>query len=813
MNLNSLIKQFRYYFDIRGIETDELPNAPTGWRELLIEYSRSKTYGALLRNITGQLDFASRTKGAYLLRREYAKYRLLARINLRINEDTRKPYNTYENIYTGQIDFSKKIDRQASFTVNAKSLDFSQNIDAYDSQQFQISLADGINLELPGIALAEIANLLPSGPPDGAIHSDYFPPVQVVNNTQNSIAPSVQSVPYVQLRNPDFSTQTNWVFDCQYTGKLQISNNIAFTVFNDFGVKHLRLKIVDQTGATIISIYDDSVGGETSLSYTFNSVISVTRGQKLFLYMQQVDAETINTGITITSGQIDFSYNTITPPTMCQAITGVQLFARLLQAMNINQDSSPNLPVTYQSFLLSGALAPLVFSCSDSIRAAQGSIFHAGDTIGPGIYKVIVGSVIYSGTTYTLNQQFAFVNTATMFTGTGVIQKIQSAFVGNVYNVGDGLQAGGTYQVEGLNAGIVTYNSTPYTIGQTFKFVLGVDTFTASNDSMFVKQIAIDPQIIISFADVFQTIKSVNGGDCAFGVNRYKALNDTPAELAKQLTGIPFIETLASVYKAGINQVSLGNLSKDWQSECALDMMYNTIDVGQKDQQYDALNGYNEVSSTQSYASALLTPVAKLNLVSPIRFDPYGAETIRITQNDTAASRSDNDTFGFWINTARVRGASFEYYRPLGSEGLLQPIVGVPDSYYNYKLSPKTNLQRGDRYLASIFYNMSGYQLQLTGYLKNVAMSYVGLDGVRVSESEPIEIATLGKPYFIPEYIVDTIPTPDISSNEYADLNFNINGNNWKAFVVAYKSNPAMGKPQQVKFLLTANNDMSRMVR
>lgn len=795
MNLNSLIKQFLFKFDIRGIDTETLPNSPTGWRDMLVEYSRSKTYNGILRNITGQLDFFG--KAAYILRREYAKYRLMARVNFLIDRDTRQPYNTYENLYTGQIDFSKKVDKQGTFTVGAKSLDFSQNIDAYDATPYSISLQHGINLELPGIALNEIASFIPSGPPDGNIHSDYFPPLQLVNNTQNSIDVSAQTVPYGQLRAPDFSTVPNWFYQCRLTGKLQITGNITYNVVNaTVGSHHLKLYVIDDSGTIIIPIFDDTVGpGVITNTFTFNSVINVTVNQRLFLYMQQVEAETANTGITITNGEIDLAYQTITPPTMCQAIRGTQLFARLLQAMNVNQDSGPNLPVDFQSFLLSGALAPLVFTSSDSIRAAQGSIFITGNTIGPGVYKVISGSVTYAAVVYLTGQQFSFIATSTTFTGDGVVQKIQSVLVGNVYNIGDSLQAGGTYLVGGDNGGTVTYNGVIYNVGDFFKFVLGQDSFTGSDDSMYVKQIAIDPQISISFADFYQSVKSANGGDCAFGVNPK-----------------PFIETLANVFM-GSGTVNLGNVPKDWQSECATDMLYNTIKVGQKKAQYDAINGLNEVCGEQYYSSPMLTPAAELNLFSPVRFDPYGIESARITQNDTAASRSDNGTFGIWINTTPVSETPFEYYRPLGSEGLLQPISGVPDSYYNYKLSPKTCLKRGDRYLASIYFGMSGYQLTLTGHENNIGMSYVGLDGVRIVEADPVQIAGLGAAYFIPEYYNFTIPGGLIDTNSYADMSFVVNGNVMRGFVMSYKCNFANNVPQPVKLLLGPGNDLGKAVR
>lgn len=794
--LNDLLKQFRFYFDIRGIETDELPNAPTGWRDLLVEYTRSKTYMGLLRNISGQLDFSGHA--AFLLRREYAKYRLMARMNLRIDMDTRQPYNTYSEIYNGRLDFSQKVDKQGSFSVGAKSTDFSVNIDAYDTQDFAIPLTDAISIELPGIALDEIAALIPGVPPDGNRHSDYFPPIQIVNNTQNSTAASVQAVPYGQLRGPDFSSSLNWFYNCQLTGKLLISGSLNITIFNGTGPHHLQLCIFNQFGAIVFTFYDAVPSSEFTINVAVNLSLDVTYGDKLFLYMRQVDAESADTGININGGQINLSYKTITPPTMCKAISGSQLFGSLLQAMNINQDSGPNLPVAFQSFLLSGALNALYFTCSDSIRTADGSLFAAGNTMSPGIYKVISGSITYAAIVYPVNSTFTFINTNPTFSGSGIVQKIQNIFIGTLYNIGDTLQAGGTYLVEGTVGGTVTYNAIIYNVGEFFTFVLGFDTFSGSDDTMFVKQVATDPQIVISFQKFFQCLRSIQGGDCAFGVEN----------------GLPFIETLANVFRAGIGLTDLGIVPKDWQSSCASDMLYNTINVGQKTGQYDAINATQEVSAEQTYSSAQLTPATTLNLVSEVRFDPFGIEIVRITQNDTAASRSDNDTWGIWIDKANpVPIDLFEYWRPLGSTGLSQPIVGVPQEYYNWMLSPKRNLLRGARYLASIFYHMPGYQLRLTGFTKNISMVTVDLAGVRVAEADPVEIATLGKPYFVPEYYSFNIPGGLIDANSYADIKFTVNGNQMRGFVSDYKSNLATEKPSSIKLLLGPNENLGLSVR
>lgn len=808
-DLNNVLKQFRFIFNILGKET-ELREAPTGWREMNVEYSRSKQYSGLIRNVTGQLDFTG--QAAMILRREYAKYRLFANVLFGVLEDTRNPYNTYASIYNGRLDFTQKVDKQGSFTVGAKTEDFTTNIDANDGTQYSIPLTDGINLEIPGLKLTETPQLLFATTPD--FRSNAFFQVSIASYNQLSVAPSIQATGFLQTDTPVFDkTQNNFFFIARTDTKVTIQGGANTSIqsgtyeFNIYKSDGTLVKTLATTPAVTTTV---------EFTFNFNFNIDVVKDDRLFFYIKRIGG-TLDSfkGVNIQNSQLFLSYSTITPPTMCQALTGQQLFSKLLQAMNVNFDNRPNSPVVNQSFLLNTSLAPLVFTSSDSIRQAQGSIYIAGDIIGPGIYKVLSGSVTYNSNTYVTGTQFSFVTGVLTFSGGGVVQKIQSVFAGYVYNPGSSLQAGGTYLVQGIAPAYVVYNGHSYQVGQTFKYILGVETYTVVNDptgSIFVELISLEPQIIISLADFFQTIKSVQGGDAAMGVDRYIAINNTPAELTKQAQGIPYIETLGYVYRAGVSAGNLGNVPKDWQSNNANDMQFNKIKVGQNDQQYDAINGVQEVSSEQYYGTNLLNPNTELNLISPTRFDPYGAELIRVSQADSASSRSDNDTWGFWINQTPVQGEPFTYYRPLGAGGLIS-ITGVDPSYYNWKLSPKHNLLRGSRYLASIFYGMQGQYIYLTGAKKNIGMVTIETDGTRTSESDPIAISSLKNPYFIPEYYSFNIPGDLIDSVPYGELSFNVNGNTWKGFVVDYKANLATKKPQQIKLLLSPNNILSNAVR
>lgn len=828
-------KRFRWFLNPRGTGDLELENAPNGWMDTNVTYTRSAKYSGLVRAFTLPLKLVR--QAAFIARLEFWVHFLTSNVTFTATRLIDGVTN-YKTLFTGILDFSKAVDNLTSFDVPAIPNDFSANIDAYDTVQYSIPLdvPEAINLELTPITLSEIANLLPSGPPDGILHSDYFPPIQVVNNQQSALNASVQSVQYGQQRTPDFSTSLNWFFDCQFSGKVPMSGSVQIAIDTVIGSKHVIVGIFDNTGALIYTLIEGNgatftfigneigtTGGGIVALVNVNTVLNVTKGQKLFLYVQQVDAESDSSGATIQGGELDISYKTSSSASMCKALRGHDLFAALLQAMNMNNDSGPNLPVPNQSFLLD-KLKNVVYTSSDSIRAATGSIYRAADGLYPGTYLVIVGTVNYNGGVFTTGDKFAYVNGHDSFTGDGVVQKIQSITVDSVYNIGDTLQPGGTYLVQSPNpADTAVYNGITYNVGQSFVFVLGQTTFTGSSDEVFVTQLAESPQIITSMADLFQDALSEVGGQAALGVEQQS--NPDPVKRPTIPTiGVVFLEDLGYVYRKGINNVSLGMVDQSTKFEPAIDMLGNTIKAGYNDQQYDAINGTQEVNSQQNYTTALLNPVKEINLMSPYRADPYGIETVRITQNDSAASRSDNDTFKIWIKDEpepAIGGsgifAGFIYYHPLRTEGYIS-LAGVDPSYYNYMLSPKQCLLRGGAYLSSIFYNMKGYQITLASALKNSAMIYTGLDGKRVAESDPISISDLPAPLFCPIYAT---VNPGLSNNvldlldatPYADMNFDFNGVNTKAFINKFSVQIGNDKPTETKLLLTPDNDLTKMIR
>lgn len=801
--------KFQFILDTRGVETDVLTQAPESWLKTAIKFTRSKTYMGVFRGESLPTVFV--TSAARILRREFYKYGVLANVKQTINLFNANNW-LYNTIYRGKLDFSTADDGLTSFTVNSISDDFTVKLNANDSTDYSIPLDvdEAVNLELTPLALKEQADLSFTTTSDFRSHA--FFEISISNNQQNSVNASVHETGFLaQIPAVFDDTQPNWFYVARMNTNVKISGSIQSSVNSG----HYQFNIYKSGGVLVKTLADVTYSVTTQTNMSWDFVAPLLEGEKLFFYIIRLDSINTFQGVNMQSGTMHLEYSTISPASMCKAVPASYLFGKLLQAMNTNTNSSPNQPVVFKSDLLTGPLADLLITSSDSIRLAQGSLYRTGDTLFPGTYQVISGSVNYANGTFTAGTStdtFSFVPDQLSFTGTGVAQRTTSGYVGNVFNEGDDLPAGGTFRVGGEVGSYATYNGISYNVGLTFKYVLGQESFLGSNDTVFVEQIAFVPQIITNFKDFFQTIYGVQGGNCAFGI--------------ETIAGAPtcFIENLDYVYRATVGNLNAGKVDTAIKITPAKELLGNTVKVGYKNQQYSQLNGFSEVNSQQLYATVLDSPQKEINLQCIYRADPYGIEEVRITQNDTAASRSDNDTFIIWKKTLPEETSPITYYHPLRTEGLKlntttgeYMITGVDPSYYNWILSPKRNLLRGGNYLASIFYNMKGYKLTLSAAPKNTTLVTTDINGLRVAEADPVNISNLPPPLFLPFYATfkPGLPTNAlqmIDSLPYGFIRFTYNGKQYKMFADTVTVDIGQNTEQEFKGLMTPDNDLTQLV-
>lgn len=747
--------KFEFSLNIRDLDEEVLPNSPKDWLNTKVTYKTDSTYKALRRSLTLPIKFV--LKAAFLLRTEFYTNGVLGRVDYSIKKLIPETYER-ETIYTGKLDFSKASDGLSDITIDAISKDFTVQLDAYGDKQYALPMVgtDIVDVTLPPLNLQETASFIIAG--RGHFNDNQFPELDLIDNKQVASLPSVQNVPYGQLEAPPFNLVPNWFFWARADTKIFFDFSVSFNVS---GPGTHTIGIYDQTGALIKQLFTvtDPAGDDPTDISNMQFVLNVANGTQLFIYCAGPHS---GGGFNFQSGKFNIQYFTSTPSTKCLAIRAYDVFQRLLQAMNIVDINEPAQPVPNQSFLLNNALAGplgrLVYTCSDTIRA-----FFIDENGNP-----------------------------------------SNTVVGALYQPGDTLQAYGRYVVLGTDdVGntddvSIVYNSKTYTPGQVFDWVMGQDTFASPDGDGFVRQIKSTPVMLISFKDFFQDILSLQFGQAGFGIR----------------SGKVYLEDLSFFLQANTGLMDVGEVDKTTTITAAADMMFNSIKGGYKDQQYDAINGYNEVNSEVIYLTDITSTTKQADFQAVSRADPYGIEITRVTPLDTSSSRSDNNNFMLMLQAVPLEDGS---YKPSQMDDCAS-FAGVDVSYYNWEITPKRNLLRGSQYLRSIFSNMDGYAIRVSAQKKNIALVTVDNSGKQVNEAaDEIVSKAFGPKLFLPYYATVKAAYPvdalDIMDNyPFSDVAFTWNASQYRGFPVEMSIDTGANSAQTLKLLLSPSNNLLNLV-
>lgn len=794
-------KKFKYTLDIRGVEEETLFNAPEGWLQTNIKYARSKIYGGVIRSLTLPMKFVF--KGAFLLRREWYTSALMAKVNLFIYQLDPNTWKYYQ-LYFGRLDFSKCTDENTGFTVNATEKNINVQVDAFSDVEYQIPLTvssanrtawkaktgvyPDVDILLTPIKLQETADIIFSTSPDFRMNA--FFQLAVAGNTQLSVNNSVANTGFLAdpIATHDFTNDNNYFFIARTDTNIRFNTArdpitgalLTGTILTSIngpsggGTGQYQFNIYNQTG-TLLKTMAQSPGviGTTEFQFQFDFSLKVNAGDKLYFYIINILDPTLEPGpghgVNMQGGTMTMTYYTSTPASHAQGLRASYVFDSLVQQMN----GPENPKVTTQSFLLNGLLSQLAITCSNAILTSQ---------------------------------------------------------LATIYQAGDNLQIGNTYQVYGdpSTPGVVHYFNTAgaavdfagpigSTAGQTFKAILDKPTFRndPTTTDCYVQQISNNPVLIYSFNSFFKSIYGLMCGQAGVGLDAG--------------TGNYCLEDLRFFHRLGLKALDLGKeIDINWKREPNLDVACNSIKVGYNDEQYDALNGSKEVCSFQEWTVPMVTPAKQVDFTSPTGAAPYSIEQIRILPGfgnppagtsanfylNSAASKSDAKNWFVWLNALPDEGQT--YYTPELVTGA-DTIAGVDPTYYNWKLSPKQCLLRGSGYLSSIFDKMGGYQLVLTNAPKNSSLLTI-VGGVRIAESDPVQIADLGPQIFLPYKW--SVPTglafnaqQLLQLNPFGEVAFtDERGNKWRTFMNAVSVDDGVNSPQTFELSPVPGSDLSKLI-
>lgn len=726
-------KKFRFTLTALS-EQIQLKNSPSGWDKTIVEFKRSQTYMGVIRSLTVPFNFVFR--GAGILRNAFYTKGVSAYIPVLIEKLKSLTYE-YAAIFKGKVDFTTFEDNRAFVGASVIEDNFTAKITAFDDVKYQIPIdisADGIQVQLTPLPFKEKADFIFS--PTTDFRSDTFFGLQIVNNEQHSTIASVQDVGFFAIVNPDYSTDPHWFYRATIDGNVTIHVNLAFNIGTALTDRVFQIQLVNSAGTILAMLFDQNVHAGGAFTIDTNVVVPITQGNSLYIYFKNVTDDNTNVGFLISSGELNLSYNTQTPPTLCNVLRASYVFDKLIQLMNGQNTGGAYIRQETSSLLLTGLFRSLTITCSNAIR------------------------IIVDGTQY---------------------------------EAGDDLFIGATYLV--INHNIV-YNAVTYTPGQEFKAIEGIDSFT-TGDGGSVILIKYQEYLTLSFKDFFQSIYSLMGGNCGFGLD-----NDIAA-----------LEQLGYFFR-NLSTLDLGIGINNLKKTPAIDQLYNAIKGGYDDQQYDTLNGFQEVNSTQNYVGDLTVVKKELNLISPIRADAFGIESLRVTPRDSSASRSDNDNFFIWIKD-EPEDMDLGIYRPLRSEGWIS-MTGIdnPESFYNWKLTPKQCLYRGGAFLRSAFDSQTN--IRFTNALKNANLVVIDNDGKRVAERDNILISDLDAPIFKPLYFDFDCKLTQDALNQlnimYTAITFKDRGTNYSGFIIDVSTDTAQNSKRDFKLLSVPNNNFQSFI-
>lgn len=144
-------------------------------------------------------------------------------------------------------------------------------------------------------------------------------------------------------------------------------------------------------------------------------------------------------------------------------------------------------------------------------------------------------------------------------------------------------------------------------------------------------------------------------------------------------------------------QKRIGYTGDEFKVKVNSSLIYALLRVGYDKQDYDSINGRDEFHFTNEYDTGITITDKALELISPLRADPYGIEFLVSKRGeDTTDSDSDNDTF--FVGASLNEG--FGYYELVRDGYSITGIISS-SSMFNVMFSPRSIIEANKEYIAS----------------------------------------------------------------------------------------------------------------
>jgi len=246
---------------------------------------------------------------------------------------------------------------------------------------------------------------------------------------------------------------------------------------------------------------------------------------------------------------------------------------------------------------------------------------------------------------------------------------------------------------------------------------------------------------------------------------------------------------------------------------------FSTLKIGYPEIKNDVgvLNGNEEFNCTYEFGvDGVTNSTGILDKVSKIKASCYEQEKIRITtlEKDTTDYKSDNDVFVNYIEDTLQPAAGDDPAHYLLDRSLNASATGLlePNTVWNIRLSPGRMLLNNGPFFRSCLYQCDAKNISYRSADKNNKMVAGG-----VTEKATRNVGGLGSIFFYPVVVDgDFIPPGDL--NDLIDVDptrtttFPFYGEVWETIYTQVSIAPASDKEQSYKLMLTANNDLTKLI-
>lgn len=312
-----------------------------------------------------------------------------------------------------------------------------------------------------------------------------------------------------------------------------------------------------------------------------------------------------------------------------------------------------------------------------------------------------------------------------------------------------------------------------------------------------------DAKIRMKFTDFFQDASS----RAAVGVG--------------MISDVLRLEKIETFYQKDYIIADLGEVS-DMKISDALDIMANRIVAGQKEQDYDNLNGRDEFNQSYKFKFPNDRITNEIDMSSAFRFDMYGIEILRsnLGQKKTTDSKSDNDTFVLSTNVFTFLSTPYiGLRRPLFSAAIPATASGLlyKETAFNVDLTTKRSLFRNGSRLAAMAHLRNGKKITFQTTDKNAELQ-CAFDGGRpnIIEKADINVNDLPAPYCLPIMFEFSAIVPRnimalMASFAYGCFRFKYKGNLYKGFPMDVGQKPSDNDKYEFRLLSTPDNDITKL--